>query len=52
MRLYEQIAWNTFKKTGDINIFLELKEIENLKKSLNGEIDEFNKNEGDSINRE
>jgi hypothetical protein len=31
----KQIAWNTFKKTGDINTFLELVEVENVEKNIN-----------------
>lgn len=36
----KQIAWNTFKNTGDINTFLELVEVENMEKNIdnvNGE---------------
>ena len=29
MLMIEKMAWNTFKKTGDINTFFELKEVEN-----------------------
>ena len=28
--MIKQIAWNTFKNTGDVNTFLELKEIQNI----------------------
>ena len=28
MLMIEKMAWNTFKKTGNINTFLELKEVE------------------------
>lgn len=36
--MIKQIAWNTFKNTGDINTFLELVEVENLEKNIiNGE---------------
>ena len=28
--MIKQIAWNTFKNTGNINTFLELKQIQNL----------------------
>ena len=31
----KQIAWNTFKNTGDINTFLELVEVENIEKNIN-----------------
>lgn len=35
MDVIKQIAWNTFKNTGDINTFLELVEVENLEKNIN-----------------
>ncbi len=34
--MIKKIAWNTFKNTGDINTFLELKEIENVEKYMTG----------------
>ena len=30
----KDLAWNTFKKTGDINTFLEFIQIENIEKEL------------------
>ena len=30
MLMIEKMAWNTFKNTGNINTFLELKEVEKL----------------------
>lgn len=33
--MIKKIAWDTFKNTGDINAFLELKQIENIENSLN-----------------
>ena len=48
--MIKQIAWNTFKNTGDINTFLELMEVENIEKNMieaekqNG----FNEGEGNS----
>lgn len=33
--MIKQIAWNTFKNTGDINTFLELVEVENMEKDIN-----------------
>ena len=50
--MIKQIAWNTFKNTGDINTFLELKEVENLEKNINGEINGNDKYKGNSINGE
>ena len=32
--MIRQMAWNTFKNTGDINTFLELVEVENLEKNM------------------
>ncbi len=32
--MIKQMAWNTFKNTGDINSYLELVEIENVEKKL------------------
>ena len=52
MRMIEKLAWNTFKNTGDINTFLELKQLDNIELNLNGEINGKNKNEGNSISRE
>ncbi len=35
--MIKQMAWNTFKNTGDINTFMELIEVENIEKELNKE---------------
>ena len=32
--MIKQIAWNTFKKTGDINTFLEYMEVQNIEKDI------------------
>ena len=32
--MIKKIAWDTFKNTGDINTFLELKQIENIEENL------------------
>ena len=32
--MIKQIAWNTFKNTGDINTFLELKQITNIEENI------------------
>lgn len=52
MRKIEKIAWNTFKNTGDIQTFLELKQVENIELNLNGEKNEPIKNQGDCASRE
>ena len=43
--MIKKIAWDMFKNTGDINTFLELKQIENVEKNLNNttNIDEIKK---------
>lgn len=37
--MIKKIAWDTFKNTGDINAFLELKQIENIESQMNKEKD-------------
>ena len=32
--MIKKIAWETFKNTGDINTFMELKQIENIEKQI------------------
>jgi len=51
--MIKQIAWNTFKKTGDINTFLELKQVSNIEQNMMQNIKaesiyENCKNEGDN----
>lgn len=33
--MIKKIAWDTFKNTGDINAYLELKQIETIEKQIN-----------------
>ncbi len=33
--MIKKFAWDAFKKTGDINTFLELKQIENIEENIN-----------------
>ena len=42
--MIKKFAWDAFKKTGDINTFLELKQIENIEENINkiGENNNFN----------
>lgn len=40
--MIKKIAWDTFKNTGDINTFLEYKQIENLERGIQ-EIQEIQK---------
>ncbi len=48
--MLEKIAWNTFKQTGNIDTFLELIQLRNMKIS-NGEIYEECENERNNIGR-
>ena len=32
--MIKQMAWNTFKNTGDINTFLELMEVQNVERDI------------------
>jgi len=34
--MIKQIAWNTFKNTGNIDTFMELMEVENVEKTMKG----------------
>ena len=56
--MIKQMAWNTFKNTGDINTFLELVEVENVEKNIieaekqNGNIEiKGNSNSGEQLKR-
>ncbi|MEG2348323.1 MAG: hypothetical protein RSB67_01570 [Clostridia bacterium] len=54
--MYEQIAWNNFLKTGNIDLYIEYKkflDIENIKnkneiQNIGENYCEFNQNKGDS----
>ena len=50
--MMKDLAWNIFKETGNINIFLELKQLENSKNNkINNqkvETNEYSKNEGNN----
>ena len=49
--MIKQIAWNTFKNTGDINTFLEMQELQKIQAGMlnieNTKIEEIN---GDNKN--
>ena len=51
--MIKEIAWNTFKNTGSINTFLELKQIENFENVNNQKVNfnEYSKNEGNNNRR-
>lgn len=46
--MIKKLAWNTFKNTGDINTYLELKQISDIEKNIKAEEYENSKNKGDS----
>lgn len=52
--MIKQLAWNTFKNTGDINTFMELMEFQNMEKNLttNGylKVNEYGNNKDQGIN--
>lgn len=35
--MIKKIAWNTFKNTGNVNTFLELKQIQNIEAQMQGQ---------------
>ncbi len=52
--MIKKIAWDTFKNTGDINSFLEFKQIENIENNIlkqeeqNKNLNELNKLNNDT----
>ena len=46
--MIKQMAWNTFKNTGNINTFVELMQVEKLENEIKAEQYGNNKNEGNS----
>lgn len=49
--MIKNIAWNTFKQTGDINSYLEFKMTQNVEENIKGNINETNKSKWDSYSR-
>lgn len=49
--MIEKLAWNTFKKTGNINTYLELNSFRELENSLKVKSDENNKSKWDNNSR-
>ena len=47
--MIKQIAWNTFKNTGDINTLMELMQLQNIENNL--KVNEYgdNKDQGNNI---
>ena len=42
--MIKKIAWETFKNTGDVNTFLELKQIQNMEMQMKQQMEEQNGN--------
>ena len=42
--MIKKIAWNTFKNTGDVNTFLELKQIQNIQAQMQQQMEVQNGN--------
>lgn len=50
--MIKKIAWNTFRQTGNIDTYLELKQIQNIEENMQKvESDGNNKNERDNNSR-
>ncbi len=43
--MIKKMAWNTFKNTGDINTFLELKEIQNIESKIGNGAEQIHQGE-------
>ena len=55
--MIKKIAWEAFKNTGDINTYLEFKQIEEIEKGIATETETqsfntINKKYGDNLNKE
>lgn len=50
--MIKQLAWNTFKNTGDINTFLELSKVMDVEKNMKADQYGNCKNQGDCNSRE
>lgn len=49
--MIKKIAWNTFKKTGNVDTFLEFKQIQNIEQEITQKVEQNNgnnQNEGDN----
>ena len=46
--MIKQIAWNTFKNTGNIDTFLELKQVMDIEKNIKAENYEANQSKGNN----
>ena len=49
--MIKQMAWNTFKNTGNINTFVEFMQVKEVENKIKAEQYGDNKNEGNSYSR-
>ena len=49
--MIKNIAWNTFKNTGNINTFLELKQLTKIEETMKAVNNEIIKSKGNSNSR-
>lgn len=48
--MIKKIAWNIFKNTGDINTFLELKQIQDIEEKIGSGIQQMEEQNGKNKN--
>ena len=46
--MIKNMAWNTFKQTGDINSYLEFKEVKNIEENMKVTFNEKSKSKWDN----
>ena len=46
--MIKKLAWNTFKNTGNIDTFLELKQVTNIEQNIKAEKYEITKSKGNN----
>lgn len=49
--MMNDMIWNAFKKTGDINMYLEMKEIQKLKENMKDGVNEADKGKWSDFSR-
>ena len=49
--MIKQMAWNSFKNTGNIDTFLELVQVKDIEEKITGEVNGNNQNQRDYNSR-
>ena len=49
--MIKKLAWNTFKNTGNIDTFLELKQLTDIEENIKAETYEISKSKGNNNSR-